>query len=71
MVKNYLKQKDIKILGHAIECRINAENPLNNFMPTPGRIGKVLFPGGFNVRFDSHIYPDYEVPPFYDSMLGN
>ena len=64
------KQKDVKILGHAIECRINAENPLNNFMPTPGRIGKVLFPGGFNVRFDSHIYPDYEVPPFYDSMLG-
>ncbi len=64
------KQKDLKILGHAIECRINAENPLNNFMPTPGRIKKVLFPGGFNVRFDSHIYPDYDVPPFYDSMVG-
>ncbi len=64
------KQKDLKIMGHAIECRINAENPLNNFMPTPGHIAKVLFPGGFNVRFDSHIYPDYDVPPFYDSMLG-
>ncbi len=64
------KQRDLKILGHSIECRINAENPLNNFMPTPGRIGKILFPGGFNVRFDSHIYPDYDVPPFYDSMLG-
>ncbi|HHY96810.1 MAG TPA: acetyl-CoA carboxylase biotin carboxylase subunit, partial [Acholeplasma sp.] len=64
------KQEDIKILGHAIECRINAENPMNNFMPTPGKIGRILFPGGFNVRFDSHIYPEYEVPPFYDSMLG-
>ncbi len=64
------KQRDVKIYGHAIECRINAENPLNNFMPAPGKIGKILLPGGFNVRFDSHIYPDYEVPPFYDSMLG-
>ncbi|WP_162163979.1 acetyl-CoA carboxylase biotin carboxylase subunit [Acholeplasma hippikon] len=64
------KQKDLQILGHSIECRINAENPLNNFIPTPGKIKKILFPGGFNVRFDSHIYPDYEVPPFYDSMLG-
>lgn len=64
------KQKELKILGHAIECRINAENPLNNFLPTPGKINRILFPGGFNVRFDSHIYPDYEVPPFYDSMLG-
>lgn len=43
---------------------------MNNFMPAPGKIGKILLPGGFNVRFDSHIYPDYEVPPFYDSMLG-
>ncbi|WP_162146912.1 acetyl-CoA carboxylase biotin carboxylase subunit [Acholeplasma granularum] len=64
------KQKDIKILGHAIECRINAEDPLNNFMPTPGRIKNILLPGGFNVRFDSHIYPEYVVSPFYDSMLG-
>ena len=64
------KQRDVKITGHAIECRINAEDPLNNFMPAPGKIGKILLPGGFNVRFDSHIYPDYEVPPFYDSMLG-
>ncbi|MBN3490187.1 acetyl-CoA carboxylase biotin carboxylase subunit [Acholeplasma equirhinis] len=64
------KQSDLKIMGHAIECRINAENPLKNFMPTPGHIQRILFPGGFNVRFDSHIYPDYDVPPFYDSMLG-
>ncbi|HLT00137.1 MAG TPA: ATP-grasp domain-containing protein, partial [Acholeplasma sp.] len=64
------KQKDLKILGHAIECRINAENPFKNFMPTPGHIHRILFPGGFNVRVDSHIYPDYDVPPFYDSMLG-
>jgi len=64
------KQEDLKILWHAIECRINAEDPLNKFMPTPGKINKILFPGGFNVRFDTHIYPDYVVSPFYDSMLG-
>ncbi len=63
-------QDEVKILGHAIECRINAEDPLNNFMPTPGKINKILFPGGFNVRFDSHIYPDYVISPFYDSMVG-
>ncbi len=65
-----LKQRDIKPHGHAIECRINAEDPLNNFMPTPGKITNVLFPGGLGVRLDTHIYPGYEVPPFYDSMLA-
>nr|WP_197724335.1 acetyl-CoA carboxylase biotin carboxylase subunit [Haploplasma axanthum] len=65
-----IKQRDIKILGHAIECRITAEDPVNNFMPTPGRIKRILVPGGMGVRFDSFIYPDYDVQPFYDSMIG-
>ncbi|MFA7422868.1 MAG: acetyl-CoA carboxylase biotin carboxylase subunit, partial [Acholeplasmataceae bacterium] len=65
-----VKQRDLKIKGHAIECRINAENPLKNFMPTPGQIKNVLFPGGLGVRVDTHIYPGYHVPPFYDSMLA-
>ena len=64
------KQRDLTILGHAIECRINAEDPLKNFMPTPGRIKRILLPGGFGVRLDTFIYPDYTVVPFYDSMLG-
>ncbi|CCV64675.1 Acetyl-CoA carboxylase, biotin carboxylase [Alteracholeplasma palmae J233] len=65
-----LKQKDLTILGHAIECRINAENPFKNFMPTPGRIKRILLPGGLGVRIDGFIYPDYDVLPFYDSMLS-
>ncbi len=65
-----MKQRDIKPTGCAIECRINAEDPLNNFMPTPGKITNVLFPGGLGVRLDTHIYPGYVVPPFYDSMLA-
>lgn len=65
-----LKQRDIKILGHSIECRINAEDPFNNFTPRPGRIKRILVPGGPGVRFDSFIYPDYDVLPFYDSMIG-
>lgn len=63
-------QKDIVIRGHAIECRINAEDPMKNFMPTPGKIHNILFPGGMGVRVDTHIYPGYVVPPFYDSMLA-
>ncbi|MEG7530828.1 MAG: acetyl-CoA carboxylase biotin carboxylase subunit [Hungatella sp.] len=62
-------QADITIQGHAIECRINAENPSRNFMPCPGRITNVHVPGGKGVRIDSHIYNDYQVPPNYDSML--
>lgn len=62
-------QKDIKISGHAIECRINAENPEKNFMPSPGRITDIHLPGGNGVRVDTHIYTDYRVPPNYDSML--
>ncbi len=64
------EQKDVKVKGHAIECRINAENPMNQFIPTPGTITNVILPGGFGVRLDTHIFPKYEVPPFYDSMLA-
>ncbi len=62
-------QDQIKIQGHAIECRINAENPARHFMPCPGLITNVHTPGGNGVRVDSHIYSDYRVPPNYDSML--
>ncbi len=65
-----VEQRDIKISGHAIECRINAENPMNNFIPTPGLIKNLMLPGGFGVRIDTHIFPQYEVPPFYDSLLA-
>ncbi len=61
---------DIQPEGHAIECRINAEDPANNFRPSPGTIQMLYTPGGRNVRFDSHIYAGYTVPPYYDSMLG-
>ena len=62
-------QKDVKIEGHSIECRINAENPDKNFAPSPGRIESMHLPGGNGVRIDTHIYEDYTVSPFYDSML--
>ena len=62
-------QDQVKIQGHAIECRINAENPARHFMPCPGLITNVHTPGGNGVRVDSHIYSDYKVPPNYDSML--
>lgn len=65
-----LKQEDIRIVGHAIECRINAENPEQNFAPNPGRVESFRAPGGFGVRFDSHIESGYSIPPFYDSMVG-
>jgi len=62
-------QDDIKITGHAIECRINAEDP-DNFMPSPGPINKLHWPGGPGVRVDTHIYAGYNVPPHYDSMIA-
>ncbi|MGK0722433.1 acetyl-CoA carboxylase biotin carboxylase subunit [Leucobacter sp. W1478] len=65
-----LSQSDIRLNGHAIECRINAENPAQNFAPNPGQISKFRAPGGFGVRFDSHIEAGYSIPPFYDSMVG-
>lgn len=64
-----ITQDDVRLSGHAIECRINAENPAKNFMPCPGRITNVHVPGGNGVRIDSHIYGDYQIPPNYDSML--
>lgn len=64
------EQKDIKIKGWAIECRINAENPAKNFMPSPGKIDMYLAPGGNGVRVDSAMYPGYSIPPFYDSMVA-
>jgi len=63
-------QSDIQIRGHAIECRINAEDPDHNFRPNPGRISGYLAPGGMGVRMDSHVYTDYEIPPYYDSLVG-
>ncbi|MBE2987109.1 acetyl-CoA carboxylase biotin carboxylase subunit [Campylobacter sp. RM12920] len=62
-------QDSIQLRGHAIECRITAEDP-NSFTPCPGKITKYVCPGGRNVRMDSHIYQDYSIPPFYDSMIG-
>ena len=64
------KQRDIKINGFSIECRINAEDPFQNFRPSPGLIKNILIPGGMGVRFDSFIYPSYQVVPYYDSMIG-
>lgn len=63
-------QEDIQIKGWAIECRINAENPAKNFMPSPGKVEMYLAPGGNGVRVDSAMYPGYSIPPFYDSMVA-
>lgn len=64
------KQDDIEFEGWAIECRINAENPFKNFMPSAGEIKMYLPPGGFGVRVDSAAYPGYSIPPYYDSMIA-
>ncbi len=63
------RQEDIKINGHAIECRINAEDPEHHFMPSPGMIKTLHFPGGKGVRIESALYSNYEIPPQYDSMI--
>ena len=64
-------QDDIKIKGHAIECRINAENPKFNFAPSPGKISNLYLPsGGVGLRVDSAVYPGYTIPPYYDSMIA-
>lgn len=65
-----VSQKDVHVQGHAIECRINAENPEKNFRPSPGTISDLHFPGGQGIRVDTGIYPGYTVPPYYDSMLA-
>ncbi|MGN1118920.1 MAG: acetyl-CoA carboxylase biotin carboxylase subunit [Oscillospiraceae bacterium] len=68
--KLWFSQEDVKLTGHAIECRINAEDPRHNFRPCPGKIKSLHVPGGFNVRIDSAVYAGYEITPFYDSMIG-
>jgi acetyl-CoA carboxylase biotin carboxylase subunit len=65
-----MRQEDVRLTGHAIECRINAEDPRHNFRPAPGKITGWLPPGGPGVRVDSHVYTGYEIPPFYDSLIG-
>ena len=64
-------QEDVEIRGHAIECRINAENPAFNFAPSPGKISNLYLPsGGVGLRVDSAVYPGYTIPPYYDSMIA-
>ena len=65
-----VKQDDVKLYGHAIECRINAEDPDRNFLPAPGEINGYITPGGFGVRVDSHVYSGYKIPPYYDSLIS-
>ena len=65
-----IQQKDVKISGHAIECRINAEDPLNNFAPSPSKIKGYRSPGGIGVRVDSGVFDSYSIPPYYDSMIS-
>ena len=65
-----LSQSDIKPTGHAIECRINAEDPWNDFRPSPGKIEMYYAPGGRGVRLDSHAYAGYTIPSHYDSMIA-
>ncbi len=69
-LKLTIKQEDVKINGHAIECRINAEDPEKNFMPCAGKIEGYVAPGGFGVRVDSHAYTGYVIPPYYDSLVS-
>jgi len=64
------KQEDVRIKGAAIECRINAEDPENDFLPSPGKIEELNLPGGLGVRIDTHIYPGYVISPYYDSMVA-
>ena len=64
------KQKNVEFKGHVIQCRINAENPSNNFAPSPGRLEYYLPPGGPHVRVDSSCYSGYKIPPHYDSMVA-
>ncbi|MBD3221766.1 acetyl-CoA carboxylase biotin carboxylase subunit [bacterium] len=65
-----LTQEDVRFTGHALECRVNAEDPTRDFMPSPGRVHDFHAPGGLGVRVDSHLYSGYTVPPYYDSLLA-
>ncbi len=64
------KQENIELTGHVIECRINAEDPKQNFRPCPGKIQSIHMPGGFGVRIDTAVYQGYQIPPYYDSMIA-
>ncbi|MDP8234505.1 MAG: acetyl-CoA carboxylase biotin carboxylase subunit [Candidatus Saelkia tenebricola] len=65
-----ISQSDVKIKGWALECRINAEDPYNGFLPSPGKIEQIYLPGGYGVRVDTHVYSGYSIPPFYDSLIA-
>ncbi|BCV21785.1 acetyl-CoA carboxylase biotin carboxylase subunit [Moorella sp. Hama-1] len=65
-----LRQEDVQIRGHALECRVNAEDPAYNFRPAPGRIERYHAPGGFGIRVESAVYSGYTIPPFYDSLIA-
>jgi acetyl-CoA carboxylase biotin carboxylase subunit len=65
-----LSTKKVKFQGHAIECRINAEDPDHDFRPSPGKITSLHFGGGPGIRIDSHIYSGYQIPPYYDSLVA-
>jgi acetyl-CoA carboxylase biotin carboxylase subunit len=65
-----IAEKDVQFRGHAVECRINAEDPFDDFRPSPGRIEMYYAPGGRGIRIDSHAYAGYTIPPYYDSMIG-
>jgi acetyl-CoA carboxylase biotin carboxylase subunit len=65
-----VSQADVRLTGHAVECRVNAEDARNNFMPTPGRVTTWIVPQGGGVRIDSHVYGGYLIPPYYDSMIA-
>ncbi len=65
-----IKQEDVKLSGHVIECRINAEDPKNNFRPSPGKIESIHVPGGFGIRIDTAAYQGYEIPQYYDNMIA-
>lgn len=65
-----IRQEDIEFKGHAIECRINAENPVQNFRPSPGKIERLHLPGGKGIRVDTAVYAGYTIPPYYDSMIA-
>lgn len=68
--KLLFKQEDIRLSGHSIECRINAENPEKGFRPSPGAVKDMHLPGGKGIRIDSAIYSGYTIPPYYDSMIA-